>query len=49
MVATKIVEGKHIIIATGGRAKQLPNLPVDGKKVHFLSSKQWYCLINQKV
>ena len=23
----------HIIIATGGRAKQLPNLPIDGKKV----------------
>jgi len=29
----KIVEGKHIIIATGGRAKQLPNLPIDGKKI----------------
>ncbi len=24
---------KHIIIATGGRAKELPNLPIDGKKV----------------
>lgn len=24
---------KNIIIATGGRAKQLPNLPVDGKKI----------------
>jgi dihydrolipoamide dehydrogenase len=24
---------KHIIIATGGRAKQLPNLPIDGEKV----------------
>jgi dihydrolipoamide dehydrogenase len=23
----------HIIIATGGRAKQLPNLPIDGQKV----------------
>ena len=23
----------HIIIATGGRAKQLPNLPIDGKKI----------------
>lgn len=23
----------HIIIATGGRAKELPNLPIDGKKV----------------
>lgn len=24
---------KHIILATGGRARELPNLPVDGKKV----------------
>jgi dihydrolipoamide dehydrogenase len=24
---------KHIIIATGGRAKQLPNLPIDGTKI----------------
>ncbi|MCS7036329.1 MAG: dihydrolipoyl dehydrogenase [Saprospiraceae bacterium] len=24
---------KHIIIATGGRAKELPNLPIDGQKV----------------
>lgn len=24
---------KHIIIATGGRAKQLPNLPIDGVKI----------------
>jgi dihydrolipoamide dehydrogenase len=23
----------HIIIATGGRARQLPNLPIDGKKI----------------
>jgi dihydrolipoamide dehydrogenase len=23
----------HIIVATGGRARQLPNLPIDGKKV----------------
>ena len=27
------VEGKHIIIATGARSRQLPNLPIDGKKV----------------
>ena len=27
------VEAKHIIIATGSRARQLPNLPIDGKKV----------------
>lgn len=27
------VEAKYIIIATGGRARQLPNLPIDGKMV----------------
>ena len=26
-------EAKHIIVATGGRARQLPNLPIDGKMV----------------
>lgn len=26
-------EAKHIIIATGGRAKELPSVPVDGKKI----------------
>lgn len=30
---TQVVEAKHIIIATGGRSRQLPNLPIDGKKV----------------
>jgi dihydrolipoamide dehydrogenase len=29
----QIVEGKYIIIATGGRGRVLPNLPVDGKKI----------------
>ncbi|OIQ97329.1 dihydrolipoyl dehydrogenase [mine drainage metagenome] len=29
----QIIEAKNIIIATGGRAKQLPNLPIDGKKI----------------
>jgi dihydrolipoamide dehydrogenase len=29
----QIVEAKNIIIATGGRAKQLPNMPIDGKKI----------------
>ena len=24
---------KHIIVATGGRAKELPNLPIDGQKI----------------
>jgi len=31
--ATQIVEGKHIIIATGGRSRELPSLKQDGKKV----------------
>lgn len=26
-------QARHTIIATGGRARQLPNLPIDGKKV----------------
>ena len=29
----QIVEGKYIVIATGGRGKVLPNLPVDGQKI----------------
>ena len=29
----QIVEGKNIVIATGGRARQLPNMPIDGKKI----------------
>src|SRR6187399_1545903 len=29
----QIVEGKYIVIATGGRSKELPNLKQDGKKV----------------
>ncbi len=29
----QIVEAKYIVIATGGRGKQLPNLPIDGKKI----------------
>ncbi len=29
----QVVEAKNIIIATGGRGKQLPNLPIDGKKI----------------
>jgi dihydrolipoamide dehydrogenase len=39
-VSVKDAEGKvteytapHIIVATGGRAKQLPNLPIDGEKI----------------
>lgn len=30
---TEIVEGKSIMIATGARARQLPNIPIDGEKV----------------
>jgi dihydrolipoamide dehydrogenase len=29
----QIVEAKHIIIATGGRSRQLPTMPIDGKKI----------------
>jgi dihydrolipoamide dehydrogenase len=29
----KIEEAKNIIIATGGRARELPNLPIDGEKI----------------
>ncbi len=28
-----IIEADHIIIATGAKARQLPNLPIDGKKI----------------
>ena len=27
------VEAKHIILATGARSRELPNLPQDGKKI----------------
>jgi dihydrolipoamide dehydrogenase len=30
---TQTVEAKHIIVATGGRSRELPNLKQDGKKV----------------
>ncbi len=30
---TKIFDAKHIIIATGARARELPNLPIDGEKI----------------
>lgn len=30
---TTTYEGKHLIIATGARSRQLPNLPQDGKKI----------------
>lgn len=30
---TSMVEAKHIVLATGARSRELPNLPIDGKKV----------------
>lgn len=30
---TAAYQAKHVILATGGRARQLPNLPIDGKNV----------------
>lgn len=27
------IQGKYVILATGGRARQLPNLPIDGKHI----------------
>lgn len=29
----QVLEAKNIIIATGGRSRQLPSLPIDGKKI----------------
>lgn len=29
----QVVEAKYIVVATGARARELPNLPIDGKKV----------------
>jgi dihydrolipoamide dehydrogenase len=29
----QVVEAKYIVLATGGRARQLPNLPIDGKSI----------------
>ncbi|MFM9949734.1 MAG: FAD-dependent oxidoreductase, partial [Saprospiraceae bacterium] len=31
--AKKEYSAEHIIVATGGRAKELPNIPIDGKKI----------------
>ncbi len=30
---TTAYQAKHVILATGGRARQLPNLPIDGKTI----------------
>jgi dihydrolipoamide dehydrogenase len=29
----QVVEAKNIVIATGGRARELPSMPIDGKKI----------------
>lgn len=29
----QVVEAKNIVIATGGRSRQLPSMPIDGKKI----------------
>lgn len=31
--AKQTIEAKHIIVATGGRSRQLPSMPIDGKKI----------------
>ena len=33
MIAKKNIQAKHIIIATGARSRELPNLKQDGKKI----------------
>lgn len=30
---TQVVEGKYVVIATGARSRELPSLPIDGKKI----------------
>src|SRR5690606_4474240 len=32
------IQGRHVIVATGARAREIPSLPVDGRKV--ITSKQ---------
>lgn len=40
-----VYEAKHIIVATGGRARELPNLPIDGK--HIIGYRQAMALDKQ--
>lgn len=42
---TQLVEADHIIIATGGRSKELPNLPIDGK--HIIGYREAMTLTQQ--
>ena len=41
-VQETIYEADHIILATGARPRELPNIPVDGK--HVVNSRQALCL-----
>ncbi|KAA6437697.1 dihydrolipoyl dehydrogenase [Rufibacter glacialis] len=41
----EIVEANHIILATGARSRELPNLPIDGKKI--IGYRQAMVLENQ--
>lgn len=34
-------DAKHIILATGGRSRELPALPIDGKKI-IGYREEWY-------
>lgn len=42
---TETYEAKHIILATGARSRELPNLPIDGKKI--IGYRQAMVLENQ--
>lgn len=42
---TQLIEADHIIIATGGRSKELPNLPIDGK--HIIGYREAMTLTQQ--
>ena len=43
---TKEYSAKHIIVATGGRARQLPNIQIDGKKIiGYRELLEWSLLI----
>ncbi|ALI99837.1 dihydrolipoyl dehydrogenase [Rufibacter tibetensis] len=43
--ASEIYEAAHIILATGARSRELPNLPIDGKKI--IGYRQAMVLENQ--
>jgi dihydrolipoamide dehydrogenase len=39
---TTTYQSKNIVLATGARSRELPSLPIDGKKI-IGYRKQWYC------